>query len=395
MKNKNDMLARLYLIQEALQKTNVHSWLFYNVFHRDSIADDILFVPKNNMNTRPWFFIVPNIGPPLKIVHSIEISSLQHLPAQQQVYSSRKELLSILTNCLAKTPSVAINYSSTIPALSLVDYGLVTLLHGLQQKIISAASLIQLVIGILNNDGIASHEYSSQILHMIVKETWSWVKSILHNNKPLYEGEIRDRILSKIKDANLVSEESPIVAVGLNSSDPHYQPAGKGSLIEQEQVLQFDLWGKKNNEDAIFADISWVAYTGIKPPGKVLDVFHAVKSAREGTINFIRENLKNTMNITGSQVDTHTRKIFSEINLLKFVKHRTGHAIDTRLHGIGVNLDSQEFPDDRLLLNGSCFSVEPGLYTNQFGIRSEINAYIYQNQLKVSGSERQETMLTL
>ena len=101
------------------------------------------------------------------------------------------------------------------------------------------------------------------------------------------------------------------------------------------------------------------------------------------------------MNITGSQVDTHTRKIFSELNLLKFVKHRTGHAIDTRLHGIGVNLDSQEFPDDRLLLNGSCFSVEPGLYTNQFGIRSEINAYIYQNQLKVSGSEPQETMLTL
>ena len=391
----NDIAARLYHIKEALQETNIDSWLFYNVFHIDTIADDILFVPKNNMNTRPWFFIVQNNGPPLKIVHSIETSSLLHLPAEQKIYSTRKELLSILASFFANIPSVAVNYSSTIPALSLADYGLVTLLHELQQKPISAASLIQLVIGVLNKDEIARHEQSSQILHSIVKETWSWATSILRKNKPLYEGEIRDQILSKIKENNLVTEASPIVAAGLNSSDPHYQPVGKGSLIERDQVLQFDLWGKKNNKDAIFADISWVAYTGLQPPSKVLNIFHAVNSAREGAIKFIRENLKKNIKVTGSEVDIYTRKILSGLNSLQFVKHRTGHAIDTRLHGIGVNLDSQEFPDDRLLLNGSCFSVEPALYTTQFGIRSEINAYIYQNQLRVSGGNRQETMLTL
>ena len=379
---------------QALQAAGIWGWLFYNIYHRDHVADAILGVPAAALNTRPWAALVRADGAVVRIVHAIEAQILDHLPGRVARYASRDEFLQQLRAALPLRTPVALNYSAAIPALSLVDHGAVLLLQQLAIPTLPAETLIQRVLGVLSSAERASHDRAATMLRNVLATTWRRVAERVRGGDAVTEGDARDWISAGFEQHGLVTEEPPLVAAGPNSGDPHYQPHGSGVAIAADQVVQFDLFAREP-DDGVYADISWVAYTGATAPAPVADTFAAVCAARDGAVSLIRERLGAGMPICGADVDRRARAILNERRLLPWVCHRTGHAIDRRLHGIGVNLDAVEFPDPRPLLDGSCFSIEPGVYRPEYGVRSEINAYVEDRQLAISGGEPQREILHL
>lgn len=267
------------------------------------------------------------------------------------------------------------------------------LLQELSIPTASAATLIQGVLGVLDDAARASHERAAVALRTILDSTWGRLAKCVRGGTTVTEGDVRDWIAEGFRDHGLVTEDPPIVAAANNSSDPHYQPSNGGANITPHQVVQFDLWAKEPHSHSVYADIAWVAYTGDRPPAEMAAAFDAVRSARDGAVAMIRERLQRDAPVSGADVDQHARSILKEHGLLSCTRHRTGHAIDTRVHGIGVNLDSVEFPDRRPLLDGSCFSIEPGIYRDEYGMHSEINAYVRDGNLVVSGGKPQQEIL--
>lgn len=387
------MSGNLERVPPALRAAGLAGWLFYNIYHRDHVADAILGVAPQAMNTRPWACLVRADGTVQRIVHAIEAQVLDHLPGPVTHYSSRAEFLQRLRAACRSRRPVALNYSDTIPALSLVDHGLASLLQQLAIPTVPAETLIQRVLGVLDPAARASHDRAATALRAIVAAAWQRLAQHLRSATPVSEGMVRDWIGDGFREHGLVTEEPPLVAAGANSSDPHYQPAGAGAAIAPQQLVQFDLWAKEPAPGAVYADISWVAYTGTPLPAELAAAFAAVCAARDGAVALIRERLQRAAPVSGAEVDRHARAILQQQGLLCHVRHRTGHAIDTRLHGIGVNLDTVEFPDPRPLLDGSCFSIEPGVYLREYGMRSEINAYVQDAELVVSGGAPQQAVL--
>ncbi len=380
-------------VPPALRAAGLEGWLFYNIYHRDHVADAILGVAPETMNTRPWACLVRADGTVQRIVHAIEAQVLDQVPGPVARYASRDEFLQRLRAACRSRRPLALNYSATIPALSLVDHGLASLLQQLAIPTVSAEILIQRVLGVLDRAARASHDRAATALRAIVAATWQRLAQHLRSATPVSEGMVRDWIGDGFREHGLVTEEPPLVAAGANSSDPHYQPAGAGAPIAPRQLVQFDLWAKEPAPGAVYADISWVAYTGSALPAEIAATFGAVCAARDGAVALIRERLRRAAPVSGAEVDRHARTILQQQGLLAHVRHRTGHAIDTRLHGIGVNLDAVEFPDPRPLLDGSCFSIEPGVYRREYGMRSEINAYVQDAELVISGGAPQRALL--
>ena len=387
--------GNLERVQQALRAEQLPGWLFYNVFHRDHVADAILDVAPEAMNTRPWLCLVRADGGVQRVVHTIEPRILDHLPGARVTYGSRRELLARLRQACTGLGTLAVNSSDTIPALSLIDHGAVEMVQQFGLATTSAANLIHRVLGVLDAAGRASHQRAATAVRATLEEVWQRVAACLRGARPVTEGEVRDWIAAGFAERGLVSDELPLVAVGRNSSDPHYQPAGAGCRIAADQVLQFDLWAKEPGRHGVYADISWVAYTGAEPPPALRDTFAAVCAARDGTAALIRERLQRGLAVTGAEVDRQARALLERQGLLAGVRHRTGHAIDTNLHGIGVNLDAIEFPDARPLLDGSCFSIEPAVYLEHYGMRSEINALVTGGELLISGGAPQTALLTV
>jgi Xaa-Pro aminopeptidase len=193
---------------------------------------------------------------------------------------------------------------------------------------------------------------------------------------------------------NLITDHPPIVAAGTHAGDPHYEVSGKGSPVLKEEIIQLDLWARESGQRAIYADISWVGFYGTEIPSPLMTIFQDLVDSRERALDYINENLTRGIRPTGADVDREVRKLLIDRGYEGAIKHRTGHGIDTECHGSGVNIDSIEFPDNRKLLDGACFSIEPGLYFNDYGFRTEIDVYIYQNHAYISGKERQFTLLT-
>lgn len=387
------MSGVLERVPPALRAGGQAAWLFYNVYHRDHVADAVLGVAAEAMNTRPWACLVRADGSVERIVHAIEARVLDHLPGPLRRYASRGEFLRCLRAACRDRQPVAVNYSAAIPALSLVDHGFVALLQQLAIPVVSAATLVQRVLGVLDAAARASHDRAAAALRAIVDAAWKRLAQELRRGSEVTEGAVRDWISRGFREHGLVTEEPPLVAAGVNSSDPHYQPEAAGAAIAPDQVVQFDLWAKEPAPGAVYADISWVAYTGAALPAEPAATFAAVRAARDGAVALIRERLDQARPVTGAEVDRHARAILQRHGLLSHVRHRTGHAIDARLHGIGVNLDAVEFPDPRPLLDGSCFSIEPGVYRRGYGMRSEINAYVDGGRLVISGGAPQRAVL--
>jgi Xaa-Pro aminopeptidase len=386
-------MVSLETFQEAIRDESLHGWLFCNMHHRDLLADRLLDIPREAMNSRQWFYFIPAEGEPTKIVHAVEETALHHLPGRETRYGSREELM----QALAALPKgkVGAQFSQNLTAISYLDYGTALLLQEAGFTLVSSADLIQKTVGVLTDREIESHERAAAHLYEIIGKTWEACKAWIYDGRSLFEGDLQEWIYQEFEARALTTDHPPIVAAGQHSANPHYMVEGRGSPISDGDIIQFDIFAREQPQGSIFADISWTAFCDQAVPSSISRVFQAVQGARDSAVQLITERLGSNTPVRGDEVDTHVRTLLEELGLGSYLRHRTGHSIDTEIHGSGANLDSVEFPDSRELIEGSCFSIEPGVYLETFGIRTEIDVYIKNGTVVISGGSPQQQVLTL
>ena len=379
---------KISLNEKSILK-NISGWIFTNFHNRDLLTNNLLNINSKEVSTRRWVYIVNKNGNPIKILHKIEKESLSHLSGETFYYSSQKELVSILKS-VCKKNTFAILKDKNIAVISTVDSGFVELLDKAKIKTVSASSLVQLTKGTLSDSQIESQKKVAEILYKTIFNAWDFIKQHFKNKKILTEMDVEQFILREFAKNDIETDHPPIVAFGKNSGNPHYEVTNENNAIcKVGDVIQLDIWGKlKNIENSVYADISWVGIYDTKVPNNVQECFNCLISARDSVLTTLNSNNKKLKGkITGSFLDKQVRKILINAGYEKGIKHRTGHGIDTEVHGSGANLDSVEFPDNRFLFSGCSFSVEPGLYFEDFGLRTEIDITIKDGKAFIPGND--------
>ena len=380
-------------VRTAIREEGLSAWLFHNVWHRDEIADLVLGVSPDKKNTRPWVCVLSPERPPVKVVHAIEAGILQHLPGETIRYSSREEFRAALKRALPAAGRVAADYSPNIPVGSFLDHGTALLLRSVD--LVPAEGLVARYLGGLDDAGRASHETAGRVLYATVADAWDRLCAAIGEGRAVTEGDVSGWIAEALARAGLVSDGPPVVGTGVHTADPHYGPEGPGAPITAGGLVQFDVWARSPSPDGVYADISWVGVLSRKPSAEHERLFAAVRDARDEAIRFIEGRLAARQRVSGADADRAARAVLEQRGLSAQVRHRTGHAIGGRVHGYGVNLDCVEFPDERALTDGACFSVEPGVYGTDAGMRTEVDCIIHQGRLTVTGGDRQAQLLTL
>ncbi|MBN1242581.1 MAG: aminopeptidase P family protein [Spirochaetales bacterium] len=378
-------------VRAAVRAEGLDGWLFCNFKHRDALSDAIVGVGSGVTNTRWWFLLVPAEGEPVRIVNGVEPAILDGVPGAKRVYSGREALIRELS--AFRGLRLGAHWSETVSAVSYLDHGTALLLETAGIRLEAAESLVQRLLGTLDAKGVESHEESARKLYSIVATVWAEIAEGHRTRTPVTEREVQLRILRLFDELGMECDHPPIVAAGPHSGDPHYEPGEDSRRFQEGDVIQLDLWAKARKAGAIYADISWLGVYGAEAPPRVDKAFAELLAARDGALALIRERLASGTQPSGAEVDARAREILIGSGHGSALRHRLGHGIDTECHGSGANLDSVEFPDRRLLVEGSCFSIEPGIYFDDFGLRTEIDVYIRDGQAVVSGGTPQTRLL--
>lgn len=385
-------------IQNKLLEYSLDGWLIYDYHNCNRFAHEILQIPKEGVLTRRFFYWIPSSGEPIKIVHHIESQSLDHLPGKKHLYLSWIDLEQALSDVLKTGKSIAMEYSprNAIPSVSIVDGGTLEVVKQFAE-VKSSADLIQNFISQLDERKIETHFIAEEILKKTLNNAWDLIASSLRKNQNITEYDVQQFILSEFAAYDCITEEGPICAVNENSALPHYCAFHENSkVISKGDFILIDLWCKKNMPYSVYADMTHVGIAAAEPTPHHQEIFEIVRQAQLSTTEFIRTRLKNGISTQGWEVDAHCRSFIEKKGFGSYFLHRTGHSIDTEVHGSGANLDNLETRDTRLLIPGSCFSIEPGIYLpEKFGVRLEYNAVIdYTNILSVTG-DVQESIFCL
>ncbi|HEY0784568.1 MAG TPA: M24 family metallopeptidase, partial [Acidobacteriaceae bacterium] len=375
-------------IQAALQEQGLDAWLFYDHHGRDPIAYRLLGLDPSAHVTRRWYYLVPAQGEPRKLVHRIESFRLDGLPGAKQMYSSWQEHESQLAGMLCPFTRVAMQYSprNAIMYVSMVDAGTVELLRGLGKTIVSSADLISHFEAVLGEEQIASHYEAQRAIDAILPEGFKELRHRLDTGRTTTEYDLVMWLAEAMRREGLEWEHGPNVSVNENSADSHYEPRPSTSrTIEDGDFLLVDIWGRKARPGSCFYDITWTGVVGREPTPREQQVFLAVREARDAAIAAIQQAFAAGMPIAGWQADDAARRVIEHAGFGPYFTHRTGHNIGAEIHGSGAHLDNLESHDERVLLPCTCFSVEPGIYLPEFGIRSEINMMTSAREAVVTG----------
>jgi len=384
-------------MQAALREAGVDGWLFYDHHHRDPIAGRILGLDPHAHVTRRWYYFVPAAGEPRKLVHRIEQARLDALPGAKGVYSGWQELHTGLAAMLVGARRLAMQYSpdNDIMYVSLVDAGTVEFLRGLGKEVVTSADLVSQFEAVLSEEQIASHAVAQRAIDAILAEGW---KEMGRRLRPPAGGADRlsefDHVqwLSEaMRREGLVWEDGPNVSVNANSSDSHYEPAAESSApIREGDFVLIDIWGRVDKPGTVFYDITWTGVVGREPSGREQQVFETVVRARDAAIAAVESAFAAGRPIRGYEADDAARRVIRAAGFGEFFTHRTGHNIGQELHGAGAHLDNLETHDQRRILPHTCFSVEPGVYLPEFGVRSEVNMLTAPGKAWVTGKMQQE-----
>ena len=388
----------LEAIQSALRDANLDGWLFYDHHHRDPIGESILGLDPKAHITRRWYYFIPATGDPRKLMHRIEQGRLDSLPGSKGLYSSWQELRTGLKAMLAGFRRIAMQYSpnNDIMYVSMVDAGTIEFLRVLGKQIVSSADLVSQFEAVLTDRQIASHSVAQRVIDAILEEGWKEIGRRLRPGTAGSPGRVTEfdvvQWLSEaMKRGGLVWENGPNVSVNANCSDSHYEPtADRTANIRQGDFLLIDIWGRTNESDSIFYDITWTGVVGREPSEREQFVFETVRNARDAAISLIETAFAENRPICGFEADDAARSVIRAAGFVDYFTHRTGHNIAHEIHGPGAHLDNLETHDERRILSNTCFSVEPGIYLPEFGIRSEIDMLTSPNKAWVTGNIQRE-----
>jgi Xaa-Pro dipeptidase len=377
-------------IQSALREQQLDGWLFYDHHHRDPIAYRILGLSDSLHVSRRWYYLIPAEGEPRKLTHRVESGKLASLPGTGHFYSSWHELEDGLRTMLEPYQKLAMQYSprNAIMYVSMVDAGTVEVLREMGKTIVSSADLVSRFEAVLSVEQIASHYQAQQRIDEILSAAWKHIATRLRSGSgaPLNEYEVMVWLKEAMRRAGIADGYGPNVSVNANSSDSHYEPTSASSkAINEGDFLLIDIWGRMDHPETCTYDITWTGVIGRSPNEREREVFSVVAQARDAAIKTVQDAFAAGQPLAGWQADDAARTVIRNARLGDYFTHRTGHSISTETHGNGANLDNLETHDERLILPYTCFSVEPGIYLPEFGVRSEVNMLTEPGRAVVSG----------
>jgi Xaa-Pro aminopeptidase len=387
----------LEAIQSAIREAGCDGWLFYDHHHRDPIAGRILGLDAKAHVTRRWFYFVPAVGEPRKLVHRIEQGRLDSLPGTKAQYSSWQELAIGIEAMLFDVTRVAMQYSpnNAIMYISMVDAGTVEFLRGLGKQVVSSADMVSQFEAVLSEEQVASHGVAQRAIDAILAEGWLEIGRRLRPfsgaAQPYTEYDHVQWLSEAMRREGLVWESGPNVSVNANCSDSHYDPTAEHcSTIAEGDFLLIDIWARQDKPATVFYDITWTGVVGRAPSEREQLVFQTVVNARDAAIDVVERAFAHDQPIRGFEADDAAREVIRNAGFGEYFTHRTGHNIAQELHGAGAHLDNLETHDERRLLANTCFSVEPGIYLPEFGVRSEIDMMTAPGKAWVTGKMQRE-----
>lgn len=383
-------------MQRVLREQRIDAWLFFDHHRRDPLAYRVLGLDTSRENTRRWYYLIPAEGEPRGLVHKIEPSVLDTLPGAKTAYSSWGAQVDGLTRLLRGCRRIAMQYSPhcAIPYIAMVDAGTVELVRGLGAEVVSSADLIQYFEARWDEAKLASHIEAGRRVDGIRAEAFRLAGDRIRQGAPATEWELMQFIRSRFAASGLVTDHGPIVGVNENAANPHYEPAEQGSRrIEREDLLLIDMWAKLDQPRSVYYDITWTGYCGTQVPPAIQRVFDVVKEARDRAIRRVQSAIQKGEILRGFEVDDAAREHIKAQGFGDSFVHRTGHSIGEEVHGAGANMDNLETHDERRIIPWTCFSIEPGIYLSDFGIRSEVNVFVGEKEARVTGEVQQELVL--
>jgi Xaa-Pro aminopeptidase len=376
-------------IQAALKADQLDGWLLYDFHGSNPIARRLAgLAGGGHMTTRRWYYLIPAQAPPRGLVHAIERHNLDHLPGEKTVYAGREQLDGGLTRLLDGMRRVAMEYSPkcAIPYLSRVDAGTAEAVRARGVDIVSSGDLVQQFEATWSAEQLASHQAASDALHRIKDRAFDAAAAALRTGAAITEYTLQQQMVQWFAAEGLVSDSPPVVAVGASAGNPHYLPTASASrAVVRDQVLLLDLWGKRPDPGAVYADITWVGMTSAQVPEEPARAFQVAAQARDAAVELVERSAREGRDLRGFEVDRAARQVIERAGYASYVLHRTGHSLGESVHGNGVHLDDYETHDDRRVLPGTGFTVEPGLYFDSFGVRTEINVFRGAREVRVTG----------
>lgn len=376
-------------VQASLQAAGLDGWLLYDFHGSNPVAQSLAgLTHARKMTTRRWYYYIPATGEPRGLVHAIERHNLDALPGTMRAYAGRRSLDEGLDALLAGATRVAMEYSPgcAIPYVSRVDAGTIEAVRQRGVEVVSSGDLIQQFDAVWTPAQIATHDAASAALYRIKDRAFARLAQVADGTATATEYSLQQEMVGWFAEEGLVSDDPPVVAVMANAGDPHYLPTESSHQpIERNQLVLLDLWGKQTTPGAVFADITWVAYTGSQVPDEMARAFDAIARARDAAVDHVQAALTAGQPVRGFEGDRAARTVLEEAGYGEFILHRTGHSLGESVHGNGAHLDDYETRDERQLLPGSGFTIEPGLYFPTFGVRTEINVVIIGTEARVTG----------
>jgi Xaa-Pro aminopeptidase len=380
-------------IQAALRADGLDGWLLYDFQGVNPIARALAGLGgSRKMTTRRWYYLIPASGTPRKLVHRIEAHTLDAVPGDATPYAGHESLRDGLARLLDGCRRVAMEYSPrcAIPYLSRVDGGTLEQVRACGVDVLSSGDLVQQFMARWSDEAVATHREAAAALYRIKDRTFEALRHA-STGGALTEYALQQQMVEWFADEGLVSDAAPVVAAMENAGDPHYQPSDTRSrAIRPNELVLIDLWGKIETPGAVYADISWVGFTGADVPADMTRAFDAVVRARDAAADLVQARVRSGEPVRGFEVDRAARAVLVEAGYAEAILHRTGHSLGETVHGQGVHMDDYETHDERRLLPGTGFTLEPGVYFKSFGMRSEINVLVGDGDIEVTGARQME-----
>ncbi len=389
----------LEAVQAALKQFGFDGWLLYDFRGSNVLARRVLGMGEMPVMSRRFFYCIPATGQPKRLVHRIETGALDHLPGSKSVYLKWQELEAGIAELVGGMKRVAMEYSprNGNPYVSRVDAGTVELVKSLGIEVASSGDLIQLFEAAWDDDQIRSHFEAEKITDSAYGVAWKFIADEIRSRGETTEVAVQQTIMDHFARHNMTTYHPPIVGVGPNSGDPHYETGtGANTIIRSGDFVLVDLWGKLDQPRAVYSDLTRTGFVGETVPARITEVFNVVAAARDAAIACVKSAFAARRPLRGWEVDEACRAVIVAAGFGNFFVHRTGHSIGQEVHGNGANIDNLETHEERLILPRTCFSIEPGIYLPEFGVRSEIDVFIGpDSQVHVTGGALQTEVVPI
>jgi len=367
-------------IQAALRDYACDGWLIYDFRKSNPLARRVLQLDDAGHSTRRWMYFIPAQGEPRKLVHRIESGALDHLPGEKIVYLRWQEFEAGVQSLVQGHRKVALEYAprNSNPYVSRVDAGTIELVRSFGTEVVSSGNLVQMFESRWDSEQWQLHLQAGDVTNAAFALVWQFIADEIRERGQTTEQTVQQQILAHFARNGVVTDHAPIVAVNSHAGDPHYE-TGTTEIRPGDLVL-VDLWAKVDHPKGVFSDLTRMGYVGATVPAKYAEVFAIVAAARDAGIQCVRDAFAEQRPLQGWEVDDATRGVIDRAGYGAAFVHRTGHSIGRETHGNGANMDNLETHEERLVLPGCCFSIEPGIYLPEFGIRSEINVFVGQDR---------------